>query len=96
MSIQSIYRQVLEGRTPLRREQAHLLMGGILAGDLPDLQLAALLGGLATRPESPAELAGFVDALRDAATAIPLHDFERRLLVDTCGTGADLSGTFNI
>ena len=58
--------------------------------------LPALLAALATRGETPAEIAGFVDAMRAAATPVPLDDAERGLLVDTCGTGADLSGTFNI
>ncbi|GAC1423221.1 MAG: anthranilate phosphoribosyltransferase [Acidobacteriaceae bacterium] len=71
-------------------------MNGIFAGELPDLQLAGLLGAFAARPESPAELAGFVDALRLAAVPIPLEAAERNLLGDPCGTGADLSGTFNI
>ena len=58
--------------------------------------LAALLSSLALRGEAPAEIAGFVDAMRAAATPVPLNQAERALLVDTCGTGADLSGTFNI
>ena len=71
-------------------------MRGILAGELPDLQLAALLGALGARELYPAELAGFVDAIRAAAIPIPLTPTERESLVDTCGTGADASGTFNI
>ncbi len=34
--------------------------------------------------------------MRAAATPVPLDEAERRLLIDTCGTGGDLSGTFNI
>lgn len=90
------FKQVLEGRQPLTREQARELMQHILAGALPDLQLAALLGALTARGETAAELAGFVDAMRAAATTIPLTDHERTQLVDTCGTGGDSSGTFNI
>jgi anthranilate phosphoribosyltransferase len=37
-----------------------------------------------------------VDAMREAATPVPLGDSERAALVDTCGTGGDASGTFNI
>jgi anthranilate phosphoribosyltransferase len=89
-------KQVLEAREPLSREEAAALMHGILAGDVPELQLAALLGALNARTESAQELAGFVDALREVAIDIPLSAAERALLVDTCGTGADSSGTFNI
>jgi anthranilate phosphoribosyltransferase len=42
------------------------------------------------------ELAGFVDAMRAAAVPLPFTDAERATLVDTCGTGGDASGTFNI
>ncbi len=34
--------------------------------------------------------------MRAAATQVPLTDAERTLLIDTCGTGGDASGTFNI
>lgn len=71
-------------------------MQGILSGEVPELQLAALLGVFNARPQSPAELAGFVDVLRAAAIDVPLTARERDTLVDTCGTGADSSGTFNI
>ena len=68
----------------------------MLAGDIPDLQLAALLGALAARGETPEEIAGFALALRDAAVLLPLTKEEQEGLVDTCGTGGDGSGTFNI
>jgi anthranilate phosphoribosyltransferase len=59
-------------------------------------RVASLLGALAGRGETEDELAGFVDALRARQTRIPLNTDERTRLVDTCGTGGDLSGTFNI
>ncbi|WP_158941799.1 anthranilate phosphoribosyltransferase [Granulicella sp. S190] len=88
--------QILEARTPLNREQARDLMQQILAGQLSDLEIAALLGALAARGETASEIAGFVDVMRSAVTPIPLTDAERTALVDTCGTGGDASGTFNI
>jgi anthranilate phosphoribosyltransferase len=96
MPLQSHLKKIIEDRQTLTREEARSLMQQILARDLTDLHLAALLGALATRGETPAEIAGFVDVMRTAATPIPLTDAERAILVDTCGTGADLSGTFNI
>ncbi len=84
----------------LSREEARALMDSILELDASaaesHLQLAALLGALAARGETEDELAGFVDGLRARATPIPLTEEERTWLVDTCGTGGDLSGTFNI
>jgi anthranilate phosphoribosyltransferase len=86
----------MEGHVVLSREQAREAMHVILSGHATEIELAALLGAIAARGESAAELAGFVDAMRAAATPIPLSEAERSLLVDTCGTGGDSSGTFNI
>ena len=96
MPPQPYLQQILEVRTPLTREQAGDLMHQILSRQLTDIEIAALLGALAARGETASEIAGFVDAMRTAVTAIPLTDAERLNLVDTCGTGGDASGTFNI
>ena len=96
MHLKSYLKYVIEDRATLTREEARSLLDQILAGESTELQLAALLTALATRGETPAEIAGFVDAMRTAATPIPLTAAEQAVLVDTCGTGADLSGTFNI
>jgi anthranilate phosphoribosyltransferase len=96
MTLQPHLKRIIEGRETLTREEAGALLQQLLTGDLNEIHLAALLAALATRGETPAEIAGFVDTMRAAATPIPLTDAERALLVDTCGTGADLSGTFNI
>ena len=96
MPLQPHLKRVIEDRETLTREEAASLMRQLLTGDLNEIQLAALLAAFATRGETPAEIAGFVDTMRAAATPIPLTDAERITLVDTCGTGADLSGTFNI
>ena len=96
---------VLERRETLGREEARTLLETILnrmqmldagAIDADRVRVAALLGGLAARGETVDELAGFVDGLRERVTRIPLTASERAQLVDTCGTGGDLSGTFNI
>jgi anthranilate phosphoribosyltransferase len=89
-------KRILEERAALTREEARDLMQQVLTGQLSDTELAALLGGISARGESSAELAGFVDAMRAAATPVPLDEAERSQLVDTCGTGGDASGTFNI
>jgi anthranilate phosphoribosyltransferase len=89
-------KQLIEGRATLTREEARDLMQQILAGQLSDIEIAALLGALAARGETPAEIAGFVDTMRAAATPFPLDPAEQAILVDTCGTGGDGSRTFNI
>lgn len=89
-------RAVVEGQRTLAVEEASSLMQLILAGHLTDLELAALMGAMAARGETATEIAGFAMALRAAAEPLPLTEGERDTLVDTCGTGGDGSGTFNI
>ena len=89
-------KRIVEGQETLTRTEASALFHSILTEQPPELHIAALLGALAARGETPAEIAGFVDVLRAHATPLPLTDAERARLVDTCGTGGDHSGTFNI
>jgi len=96
MPPQPYLKRVIEERVVLTREQARELMEQLLAGEFTDVELAALLGAITARGENAAELAGFVDAMRAAAVPVPLDEADRASLVDTCGTGGDLSGTFNI
>jgi anthranilate phosphoribosyltransferase len=88
-----------EAHATLSREQAGAMMQMILEdtqNQLPNMQIEAVLMALAARPVTAEELAGFVDAMRAAAVTLPFPDEERATLVDTCGTGGDASGTFNI
>jgi anthranilate phosphoribosyltransferase len=96
MPAQPYLKRVIEERVLLSRDQARELMQQLLAGEFSDLELAALLGAITARGENPAELAGFVEGMRTAAVPVPLDEADRDALVDTCGTGGDLSGTFNI
>ncbi|HEV2578352.1 MAG TPA: anthranilate phosphoribosyltransferase [Acidobacteriaceae bacterium] len=96
MSIRTELRRIVEDRATLSRGEATTLMQRILASDVPEMELAALLGAMAGRGETAAEIAGFAQTLRALATPLPLTDEERTQIVDTCGTGGDGSGTFNI
>jgi anthranilate phosphoribosyltransferase len=96
MPLQPHLKRIIEGHETLSRADAADLLHMVLRGEATELELAALLSSLATRGEAPTEIAGFVDTMRAAATSVPLTDSERSTLVDTCGTGADSSGTFNI
>lgn len=87
---------LMEARQPLDRAEAHFVMQQILAGAPSDIEVAALLGALAARGETVPEIAGFAEAMRGEALTLPLSADERATLVDTCGTGGDASGTFNI
>lgn len=96
MSLQPTLKRLIDHRETLTRDEARSVLSSILEGGASDIEIAALLTALATRGETPAEIAGFVDAARAAATPIPLTDDERSHLVDTCGTGGDGANTFNI
>lgn len=83
--------------TEITRDDATHLMHRVLTdAQISDGHIAALLAALAARAVTAAELAGFADALRALAIPVPFTEAERATLVDTCGTGGDNSGTFNI
>lgn len=90
--------RIVERHESLSRDEASQLLAHILDVDDfgSEIRVAALLGALGSRGETVEELAGFVDTLRARSTPIPLDAATRERLVDTCGTGGDLSGTFNI
>jgi len=102
--IQEAIHRIAMHRETLSREEARAVMGQILAGEATDAQIGAFLMALLMRGESVEEIVGFAEAIRAAATPFPhiknsaldLSGTERDALVDTCGTGGDASGTFNI
>ena len=67
--------------------------GEILGGEATDVAIAGLLVALRTKGETVAEIVAAVRALRAAAVTAPCLDPRT---VDTCGTGGDAAGTFNI
>ena len=80
------------------------MMSEVLCGKCTDAQIAALLVALHMKGETVEEIVGFAEAIRQAAVPLPIQQnstvdvsgTERDALVDTCGTGGDASGTFNI
>jgi anthranilate phosphoribosyltransferase len=102
--ITDVLHLVVNHRQSLSREQARGVMSEILAGECTDAQIAALLVALHMKGETVEEIVGFAEAIRAAAAPLELHKnstvdvsgTERDALVDTCGTGGDTSGTFNI
>jgi len=94
--LKDLLKPLAEDGAALTREQAADVLRQILTGDVPDVEITALLTVLATRGEQAPELAGFVDVMRTNAVQLPLSDEERNSLVDTCGTGGGGPLTFNI
>jgi anthranilate phosphoribosyltransferase len=90
--IQSAIAQAVEGRS-LDHDQAQAAMEEILAGRATPAQIAGFAVALRMKGEAPDEIAGLADAMRRRIAPLRTH---RQPLVDTCGTGGDNAGTFNI
>jgi anthranilate phosphoribosyltransferase len=77
----------------LTSDEASGAMAEVMAGRAAPAHIAGLLIGLAMKGERPAEVVGLARAMR--AHAVPVsRRFDR--VFDTCGTGGDRLGTFNI
>src|SRR6202011_1653553 len=103
MILEVLHRIANHGES-LARAEACNVMAEVLAGKCSDAQIAALLVGLHMKGETVEEIVGFAEAIRGAAApllvqsghAVDVSGTGRDALVDTCGTGGDASGTFNI
>jgi anthranilate phosphoribosyltransferase len=87
----------IEAGSDLSRQEAELAMEEILSGRSNEEAIVALLTALRAKGETVAELVGFARAMRQQVIPVfPNGSRPDELLVDTCGTGGDSSGTFNI
>ncbi len=78
----------------LQAQQAEAVMRQIMSGDATEAQIGAYLMALRMKGETTAEITGSARAMRAAASQVPTTvDAD---LLDTCGTGGDKSGSFNI
>jgi anthranilate phosphoribosyltransferase len=94
MSLVEYLHRIVAGQN-LSEEQAHEAMMTILRGEASTAQIAAFLVGLRMKGETVAELVGFARAMRQMAQRVPV-ELGSEPLLDTCGTGGDGAGTFNI
>lgn len=98
-ALQALLKQIAEEHRPLTRDEARSAVESILTGEpeaVSDFEIGALLSAIATRGETVDELTGFAQAMRALSLPIPFSPEESAALVDTCGTGGDGLGTFNI
>jgi anthranilate phosphoribosyltransferase len=102
-SLDSLLQQIVAEHRTLTRAEARAALHAILLSDpdaasdpTSDQSIAELLIVMAQRGETIDELAGFAEAMRSLSIPVPLTDEERAAIVDTCGTGGDGRGTFNI
>jgi anthranilate phosphoribosyltransferase len=92
MKIKEAIAYVLDGRN-LTEAEAEAVMEQIMNGEATPAQIGGFLIALRVKGETVEEVAGFARAMRHNAVSVkPRHPF----VIDTCGTGGDGAGTFNI
>jgi anthranilate phosphoribosyltransferase len=77
----------------LEREEARAAMGEIMSGDATPAQIASFLTALRLKGETVGEITGCAEAMREKATRVRT---KHARVIDTCGTGGDSAGTFNV
>jgi anthranilate phosphoribosyltransferase len=103
MILEALHR-IANHRQSLSRDEARDVMSEVLSGNCTDAQIGALLVALHMKGETVEEIVGFAEAIRAEAAPLDINPNStvdvsgtgRDALVDTCGTGGDTSGTFNI
>ena len=85
--------EILARHEDLTTDEAAAAMSEVMAGRAAPAHIAGLLVGLAMKGERPVEIVGLAKAMRAHAVQVSKR-YEN--VVDTCGTGGDRSGTFNI
>jgi anthranilate phosphoribosyltransferase len=96
--------RALVERRDLTRIEAAGAMEAIMSGAATDAQIAAFLTALRMKGETAEELIGFAQVMRQKVARVrtradevaALTGTDREMLVDTCGTGGDASGSFNV
>ncbi|MBC8043770.1 MAG: anthranilate phosphoribosyltransferase [Rhizobacter sp.] len=92
MTTKEAVRALLSGRDLLIAE-TESVVGEVMHGNASDISLASLLVLLRLKGETADEVIGAVKAIRAASEKVTLPD---KNTIDTCGTGGDAAGTFNI
>ena len=96
--------RALVDRRDLTRIEAAAAMDAIMSGAATNAQIAAFLTALRMKGETVEELIGFAQVMRQKVSRVRIRGDEaaaltgtdREMLIDTCGTGGDASGTFNV
>ncbi|MHC4502272.1 MAG: anthranilate phosphoribosyltransferase, partial [Planctomycetota bacterium] len=89
--LKDILPKVIDGKD-LTREEAAGAMETIMSGEATPAQIGAFLIALRMKGETSEEIAGCAEVMRRHATRVRASG----TVIDTCGTGGDESGTFNI
>ncbi len=89
--LKEIIEQVVNG-SDLTQEQARQALLSVMDGQASEAEVAGFLVALRSKGETIAEISGMAQAMREKSVRVSV-DFP---VCDTCGTGGDGSGTFNI
>jgi anthranilate phosphoribosyltransferase len=89
--VRAVLNRLIAGES-LSADEAQDLMGRMMNDELTPIQLAGVIVALRAKGETPDEVVGFARAMRSRARPIEIAG----ALADTCGTGGDNRGTFNI
>jgi len=93
MNISEAIKAVIS-RQNLNESEMHDVMNSIMTGQTTDAQIGAFLVGLSMKGETIEEITASAKVMRALATSVELSSND--YLVDTCGTGGDGLGLFNI
>ncbi len=92
MNIQQAIQVTIEGKN-LNTEQMTSVMRAVMTGETTPVQVAGFLVALRMKGEAVEELTAAASVMRELSSKVKV---ESTNLVDTCGTGGDAKGTFNI
>ena len=94
MTIREAIDAIVSHGRPLSEDEAAGVMRDIMSGEATPAQIGAFLVALRLKGETVDEVTGMARVMREHALAVPAAGLSG--LVDTCGTGGDASGTFNV
>lgn len=93
MNIQEAIKTVI-AKKDLTEDEMHAVMSDIMTGKTQDAQIGGFLVGLSIKGESVSEITAATKVMRSLGSDVTINKVEH--LVDTCGTGGDGLGLFNI
>ncbi len=88
-----LYIEKLQNKENLAQDEIKEIMRGIMAGEAPEDDIAAFLLALREKGPTVDEITGAAQIMRKFVVGI---DTKHQDILDTCGTGGDRKGTFNI
>lgn len=95
MNIQEAIAKVIQ-KQDLTENEMVSAMDAIMSGEATPAQIGSFITALRMKGETVEEITGAVRVMREKATPIDAGVTEDDILMDTCGTGGDGSGTFNV